>query len=66
VTVQVKARVAKLVDEAKAAAEKKFCDKKSIVQRTQEIRQHVQRDADKEIESINKEIEKAVEHAKTQ
>jgi hypothetical protein len=66
VTVQVKARVAKLVDEAKAAAEKNFCDKKSIVQRTQEIRQHVQRDADKEIESINKEIEKAVEHAKTQ
>ena len=65
-TVQVKARVAKLVDEAKAAAEKKFCDTKSIVKRTQEIRQHVQRDADKEIESINKEIEKAVEHAKTQ
>jgi len=27
VTVQAKARVAKLVDEAKAAAEKKFCDK---------------------------------------
>ena len=37
-----------------------------IVKTTQEIRQHVQRDADKEIESINKEIEEAVEHAETQ